>query len=382
MAAIFRFAIPYTPNLIPLAVFLLSLPVIAFMSISAGWLVWRSVAVAWEAELYLQYGDGVPPYAEFYLPYIATKQPYDISLHLTVPATEPNIALGNFMTTLTLITPSNRTLAYVRKPAIVLPRSSAPWSFLYNWPGTVDLRIIMLKSFAIEASRAIARVEIGRKDQWRSLWNGEGREISVLTAVLRGSVVHKGIRGLIARFPLISALIATLTFMFISFVVLASCLLPGLEMRFDSDPHANDPPPPRRRRPTRPRPSSGVVDTPDERSTRKPKTRRRSSEQGVPEPPRYSGMSSPTQQEEQVKTEEPHSSIELDPLDPELSMLRQHSEPIINFDGSLEQLNRFRFSGSPPMMGTPAMFQSEPPLRRRRSRSSLPSYDADADADA
>ena len=34
----------------------------------------------------------------------------------------------------------------------------------------------------------------------------------------------------------------------VSFVVLAACLLPALELRFDSDPHFNDPPPPRPKR--------------------------------------------------------------------------------------------------------------------------------------
>lgn len=56
MAAIFRLVSPYTPNLIPLAVFLLSIPIILFLSFSAGWLVWRSVAIAWEVDLPLQFG--------------------------------------------------------------------------------------------------------------------------------------------------------------------------------------------------------------------------------------------------------------------------------------------------------------------------------------
>lgn len=138
MAAIFKFVSPYTPNLIPLAVFLLSLPVIALLSISAGWFVWRSAAVAWELELPLQYGyvkqhpplthsasltyirDGMSPYAEIPLSTIITYQPYDVSLHLLVPATEPNYALGNFMTSLMITTPANRTLAYIRKPVRTL----------------------------------------------------------------------------------------------------------------------------------------------------------------------------------------------------------------------------------------------------------------------
>lgn len=64
--------------------------------------------------------DGLSPYAEVALPNIITRQPYDISVHLVVPATEPNFSLGNFMTTLTLATSSNRTLAHVRKPVRVI----------------------------------------------------------------------------------------------------------------------------------------------------------------------------------------------------------------------------------------------------------------------
>jgi hypothetical protein len=55
------------------------------------------------------------PYAETDLPRLVTQQPYDISLQLVVPASEANIALGNFMTVLTLATPSNKTLATVRR---------------------------------------------------------------------------------------------------------------------------------------------------------------------------------------------------------------------------------------------------------------------------
>ncbi|KZT05985.1 uncharacterized protein LAESUDRAFT_654569 [Laetiporus sulphureus 93-53] len=272
MAAIFHLVSPYTPNLIPLAVFLLALPVIAFLSASAGWLVWKSVAVAWETELALQYGDGVPPYAEVSLANMVATQPYDISLHLVVPATESNLALGNFMASLTISSPANRMLVQSRKAAIVLPRSSAPWSFLPNWHGTVDLTVPLLRSVALETSRATATIELGRRDRWKSIGNGEGRELSVLTAVLRGVVVRKGIRGLVARFPLTSAFMAAGTSLFISFIVLASCLLPALELRFNSDPY-QDKPPPRRRR-LRRRPSMSAADTDGARHN--PKLRKRS----------------------------------------------------------------------------------------------------------
>ncbi len=47
---------PYLPQLVPLIVFLITIPILAASSVSAGWFVWRSIAVGWEASLYLQYG--------------------------------------------------------------------------------------------------------------------------------------------------------------------------------------------------------------------------------------------------------------------------------------------------------------------------------------
>jgi Putative adipose-regulatory protein (Seipin) len=66
--------------------------------------------------VYTNCRDGLPPYAEIQLPSLVTQQPYAISLRLAVPATESNYALGNFMTTLTLSSSSNTTLASIRRP--------------------------------------------------------------------------------------------------------------------------------------------------------------------------------------------------------------------------------------------------------------------------
>ncbi|KAL6302157.1 hypothetical protein BKA93DRAFT_737358 [Sparassis latifolia] len=265
---------PFTPQLVPFIVFLLALPAIAFLSLSAGWLVWKSVAVGWETDLYLQYGDGTPPFAEVALPNIVAQQPYDITIHLVVPTTESNFALGNFMSTLSLVTPANRTLASIRRPAIVLPPSSAPWSFLYNRPGTVDLQIPLLTSFVPSTTRVIARIELGRRDQWKSIGSGQGRELSVLSAFLRGVVVHKGIRGLINRFPLVSALSAGGTFFFISFIILASCLIPAIEWRYRDDTIIASDIQEKSRRRARRRLSAGDLDDKSPRSSKTPKRSR------------------------------------------------------------------------------------------------------------
>jgi hypothetical protein len=60
--------------------------------------------------------DGISPYAQVPLPALVAEQQYDITLMLEIPATESNYALGNFMTSLTLTTASNKTLSSIRKP--------------------------------------------------------------------------------------------------------------------------------------------------------------------------------------------------------------------------------------------------------------------------
>ena len=47
---------PLAPHLVPLVVFILAIPVILTLSLSAGFFVWKSIAVGWETPLYLQYG--------------------------------------------------------------------------------------------------------------------------------------------------------------------------------------------------------------------------------------------------------------------------------------------------------------------------------------
>ncbi|PIL31563.1 hypothetical protein GSI_06265 [Ganoderma sinense ZZ0214-1] len=246
--AVARLFSPLAPHLVPLAVFSVTLPLIILLSIGSGYFVWKSIAVSWETELFLQYGDGGIPHAELALWNVAPNQAYDISLHLVVPANEANIALGNFMATLTLSSPSNTTIADVRKPslpeisslaffkAIVLPQYLAPWSYFYNRPGTVDLDIPMLKDFVVGTSRAMAKIELGRRDHWKTLGEGHGRELAVLSGSIRGVVIYHGIRGLISHFPLLSALAASGIFFFVLFIGLVACLMPAVEWHFPSEP--------------------------------------------------------------------------------------------------------------------------------------------------
>jgi len=47
---------PIVPQLITLSVCLLLVPLVVFLSLFAGWFVWKNVAAGWEAPVYLQYG--------------------------------------------------------------------------------------------------------------------------------------------------------------------------------------------------------------------------------------------------------------------------------------------------------------------------------------
>jgi hypothetical protein len=47
---------PYAPQIIPVLICVLFIPLVILLSVSAGFVVWRSVAVDWETPIYLQFG--------------------------------------------------------------------------------------------------------------------------------------------------------------------------------------------------------------------------------------------------------------------------------------------------------------------------------------
>ncbi|KAF9650082.1 hypothetical protein BDM02DRAFT_1535313 [Thelephora ganbajun] len=216
---------PWVPQLIPLLVGLSIIPLLVLLSTGAGLYVWKTAAVSWETPLFLQYGDGIMPYAEAPLPALAPRHPYDLSLDLIVPTTETNIALGNFMATLTLTTTSNKTLASIRRSAIVVPGALYSLTHLLQ-PGTSKLKVPLLDNFATGTNLVIAKIDLGRRDGWKGIGRGEGRELSVYSATLRGTLRHHGMRGLVTRFPVFSGFVAGTTFFFISSSCLAALLLP------------------------------------------------------------------------------------------------------------------------------------------------------------
>jgi len=84
----------------------------------------------------------------------------------------------------------------------------------------------LIDNFATGTNLVIAKVDLGRRDGWREIGRGEGRELSVYSATLRGTLRHQGIRGLVTRFPVFFGFVVGTTFFFISSLCLASILLP------------------------------------------------------------------------------------------------------------------------------------------------------------
>ncbi|OCB88311.1 hypothetical protein A7U60_g4513 [Sanghuangporus baumii] len=202
-----------------------ALPILLLFSFVAGWIVWSTVPIGWRIPVYLQYG--AVPYADVEVASLSTTQPYEISLQLTLPANDANYALGNFMTSLTITTLSNVTLADIRRPAIVLPPS--PNFLPFSRPAhLVQLTVPLASSLITGVNRVKAHIELGRKDGWRSLGQGEGREVSVYTATLNGMVRSQGLRRAVAAAPLSFAVVAGVVFFVVTSLILAGCLLPSV----------------------------------------------------------------------------------------------------------------------------------------------------------
>jgi len=216
---------PYAPQLIPIVVCLALVPFAVCLSLVAGWMVWKSLVVGWEAPLFFQYGEHILPFARTVIPSIQPSQPYDVSVSLSLPVSESNLLLGNFMTSLTLLTPSNQTLVSVSRPAIMVP-PKASWFFRNT--NVINLDIALLDSFISRTTNILARVEIGRQDGWKSIGDGRGREVSVIAASLHGRAIPHGVRGLAMRFPLLATIFSASIFLIILSLIVGSCVLPTM----------------------------------------------------------------------------------------------------------------------------------------------------------
>jgi hypothetical protein len=56
------------------------------------------------------------------------------------------------------------------------------------------MTVTLSESVELPATRTQARIEVGRQDSWRAIGSGQGRELTVLHASLKGQVVLRGIR--------------------------------------------------------------------------------------------------------------------------------------------------------------------------------------------
>ena len=66
-------------------------------------------------------------------------------------------------------------------------------------PGTSKLKVALLDGFASGTNLVIAKIDLGRRDGWREIGRGEGRELSVYSATLRGALRHQGVRCVFLR---------------------------------------------------------------------------------------------------------------------------------------------------------------------------------------
>lgn len=77
--------------------------------------------------------------------------------------------------------------------AIILPPGSALLT-LRKTKRVIDYDIPLLSGYAIRSGNVVAHIELGRRDHWKSIGNGEGRELTVLSASLQGALRHRGVR--------------------------------------------------------------------------------------------------------------------------------------------------------------------------------------------
>ena len=77
--------------------------------------------------------------------------------------------------------------------AIVVP--GTPYSLMRILrPGTSKIEISLIDNFVTSTSLVKAKVDLGRRDGWMGIGRGEGRELSVYSAMLRGTLRHRGVR--------------------------------------------------------------------------------------------------------------------------------------------------------------------------------------------
>jgi len=77
--------------------------------------------------------------------------------------------------------------------AIVVPRALYSLTQLLQ-PGTSKLNVPLIDHFVTGTNLVNAKIDLGRMDGWKGIGRGEGRELSVYSATLRGTLRHRGVR--------------------------------------------------------------------------------------------------------------------------------------------------------------------------------------------
>ena len=77
--------------------------------------------------------------------------------------------------------------------AIVVPGALYSLTHLLR-PGTSKLKVPLINDLVTGTNLVKAKVDLGRRDGWRGIGRGEGRELSVYSATLRGALKHRGMR--------------------------------------------------------------------------------------------------------------------------------------------------------------------------------------------
>ncbi|KAG9104426.1 hypothetical protein FRC06_002661 [Ceratobasidium sp. 370] len=134
------------------------------------------------------------------------------------------------MTKLTIIDPKNMTVASVNRPALVLGSKSLGWiPFIHRTTvETIDIPLLeswapilpagMLTNPGVAIARGVTQkdfqafITVGRSDAWRNLGLGQGKELTILRAVLHGRVKLLGVKGYFARHTLLLFLLTTTVF--------------------------------------------------------------------------------------------------------------------------------------------------------------------------
>jgi hypothetical protein len=90
--------------------------------------------------------------------------------------------------------------------AIVVPGARYSITHLLQ-PGTSKLKVSLIDSFVAGSNSVLAKIDLGRRDGWKGIGRGEGRELSVYSATLRGALRHRGIRFVLAESQLCACML-------------------------------------------------------------------------------------------------------------------------------------------------------------------------------